>query len=60
MVWDLWCFKDLEEKDYLLNYSVNELNTDVIVEQLGYTKSVKYLAVSNLCYYGFHLDSFCL
>ena len=48
MVWDLWCFKDLEEKDYLLNYPVNELNTEVIVEQLGYTESVKYLAVSNL------------
>ena len=24
MVWDLWCFEDLEEKDQLLNQSVND------------------------------------
>ena len=24
MVWDLWCFEDLEEKDRLLNQSVND------------------------------------
>ena len=36
MDWDLWCFEDLEEKDDLNNYSVNEWQwlTEVVVEQL--------------------------
>ena len=28
MIWDLWYFEDLEEKDYLLHQSVNQLVSD--------------------------------
>ena len=28
MVWDLWCFEDLEEKDRCIDQSVNELIND--------------------------------
>ena len=33
MVWDLWCFEDLEKKDDLLNQSISEIMMRLIVEQ---------------------------
>ena len=34
MVWYLWCFEDLEEKEDQL---INECVTETVVEHLGYT-----------------------
>ena len=52
MVWDLWCFEDLEEEDRLINQSVNDgggcktapttpglLNTDMQGEKFFVQKS---------------------
>ena len=33
MVWDLWCFEELEENDCLINLFISEIMTDVFVEQ---------------------------
>ena len=44
MVWDLGCFENCEEKNELMNESINN---KAVVEQPGYTGSVDYVSIQS-------------